>query len=569
MKLTARGIVPVIAVLVALATAVTLSLSLGTIRTRAFFERTIRRIEILDRRGEYDESFQGELREAARYARSTSDWRQILQLAWKLPAPERWVTVEDLSTLAATGLPHDARWKTIGAYASVRRGSYQRAISTVSDISPSGETVQSLRMLAALSPRERSEARTMVESLLATDSGTFTATVGGALLNPDAQSLHEGWEATGIRGFALNSALYAAAEGNRELARRNVGLFRDSPRGDSALLYLAAWLEETDWFFRMVRALPARDGVAPDVMLLQAEGHLYHAQWDEARRIYRELQNLEPHLSPIPFHNDAVLAIRADDGTVVMDTLKRGENYHSGDRPLRFALAGELVRQGRPDEAQLRLEAILNQTPDDHDAWLLQRLIQARYDSARGAPPERLEGDLWTYLNRHPDAHRVAAHLARIFLVRGDETGLEELRRRYPPDTSFWSSVVHMSTVHARHDPGAAERLVEQQFSGDLPGANTLPRDWTRHYNRSLFALRHLPLSAVEHALGDFRQWLYQESLVSPAIRKTAETHLLVLEAEYARLQGDIRNAVALVSRAIELSPDRESLYSYRARLAP
>lgn len=557
----ARWVLPAIAILLTAATVVILTLSIGTIRSRSFFDRTIRRIETLDRRGEYTREFSDELREAARHARSRADWRRILQLAWQQPEPMRWDTVRELAFLASGALPDDARWKSIGAFAALRSGAGDSALEMLQGVRPAGDTIQYLRVLASITRDDPAATRDRMRNLIETDPGETAEVLARAFVEPRSETLLRAWEISQIESFALNSALHAAAEGKREEARSLAAILQDRAIAGRASLYLAAWLQDTDWLFRQLRRLPPRDGVAPDVLLLQADGHIGHEQWDQARRIYRELQSLEPGLSPVIFLNDAVLAALLE-GESALPILERGEEHHREDIRMQFVLAGALLRAGREQEAKIRLEELVTYRPRNHAAWLLLRLIHARADAARGAPPERLESDLWVYLNDHPEAHEIAAFLARLLLLRGDSAGTAELRRRYAPEEAPWAATVHAANAIQRGMPERADQLLADNLLQESP-------HWTMYYNHALTALQFNSLPEGARRIEAFRTWWNRTFFFSDERRRRSGTYLYLLEAELARLQGNEVEALAIVDRAIALSPDQESLYSFRARIAP
>ncbi len=557
-----RWFFPAAALLFTIFTAIILTLSIGTIRTRAFFDRTVRRIEILDRRGEYDDDYHRELRDAARYARSTSDWRKLLQLAWKSHEPERWSTLQELAEIAVGALPRDARWRIIGAYAAVRRGDRDSARDLIIPIEPAGETVQHLHILAALEPgRPDRSLERLREYRDAYEELDTVRSVAEALDNPSREALTAAWDTTGVSAFGINSALHAAVDDDREETRQMLELLWTEGHEETALLYLAAWLRDTDRLFRYLRRLSPQRAVEPEILLLQADAYLVQAQWREARAIYRELQELHPEYSAIPFVNDAVLSVRHGGGDP-LKILLRGDTRHPRNRDLQLFLAQQLVLADRQEEAISRLEKFLEIYPREHSVWLMNRLLRARRETAAGAPPERLEGDFWTYLNQHDDAHSVAAFLGRLLLIRGNTESLAELRRRYPPETGAWAATLHLIAAVGSHRIADAEELLPlTREESELP--------WTGWYNRALFALQYLPMPEAGAAVSAFRTWWERDALLPPEIDDRVRTELLLLEAEYARLREDHSRARELLDRAISISPERERLYSYRTLLAP
>jgi tetratricopeptide (TPR) repeat protein len=571
-----RWFLAVPAVIVALATVFIISLSLSSIRTSGLFQRALRRIEILDRRGDYGGEFQQELRSAAEHARNRDDWMKLLRSAWRLPGPDRWRTVYDLAATAAGATPSDASWRIIGSYAALRAGDPETARTMVlpvetADLS-TGETVEFLYLLAAMETGLLETNGSVPHEMPDTGTGIVEAVLQ-AMDRPDQETLWRAWEKTGVTAFALNSALYAARTGNSNAARRGFDAVADryeipgADGGRQASLYLATWLGEGDRVFRQLRQFPdTREAVSREMLLLQADINMRQSQLEEARRIYRELQEVHPESSPLPFFNDAILTERIGDGDPD-SILDEGLGYHPDSEKLLFLHAAGLIRRSRREEALTVLGSILasgESLPRRHDYWLLTRVVRARIDFGRGVPPERLESDLWTYLNRNPDAHQVATFLARLSSLRRDQSALDQLASRYTPQDGPWAATLHLMDRVERNSLTEAEEMLPL-----LVDREDDTRQWTGRYNRALFALRFLPLSETEAEIEAFRAWLERSAVLPPEADHRAQISLLLLEAELARIRGNNSRAVMMIDRAIDLNPDNESLYSYRTLLAP
>ncbi|SIP99018.1 hypothetical protein SAMN05920897_102115 [Alkalispirochaeta americana] len=598
------------ALLLALGSTLVITRSLTNLRRTRAFDQALTRAERLDRDGRHDETYQEVLREAARFARSSRDWHKLFRLAWRQPEAERWRTLDDLAAAAVSSFPRDLIWRKIGSYAAVRRGDYQGAREYLRIQGPLGEELQILQILSVLDPDRPDRSRAALLEL-ADDhpEAPLIRSVTGALDDPAPSSLWKAWEATGVAAFARNSALAAAAAGDLSRARRGAVAFREfarSPQGTvpvdhRAAIFLSAWLGDDTWLFRELRALPPREAVLPGMLLIQADAHARQGQIEKALALYRELQTVEPAFSPIPFLNEAIILARQ--GRSRPDAvLERGSAYHGENPDYRFLWASLLAGRGewlRAGELLATLdEQKLRENPP---LWLLSHLARYRLteyhhadsagrstDGKRSlslAPPERREKELWSYLSWRPEALEVAGVLARHLLLRGDASGLAELRRRYEPHRASWAAALHLIEFGDQGDlararavvpylfPEVGDRVVQAgETDGSAGGGMTAGRDsvsvWAAHWNESLFALRHSSLEEAREAIQRFRRW-FDDASIPPAVRGAIEARILLLQAEQARLEDRPRDARRLTDRAISLTPDEESLYSYRALLAP
>lgn len=558
-------VLPTVAAIVTITTVGLLAVAIGTIRTQSLYDRVLRRIELLDRRNDYGEEYQDELENAARYARSVEDWKRILRLAWRRPQPERWRTTYELARTAVSSTRGNSELRLIGGYAAIRLGDNAGADEMVQTIANADDTTQYLRLLARIEPGSPEQSRTAIIDLDQTGPPMpLVQVVAEALYNPDADSLWNAWETTGITSFALNSALHAAVSNDRDRVARAVEFLRRATGSEETGVYLAIWLQDIDWFFNQVRRLSPQNAVAPEVLLLQADAHALQRQWDEAHRIYRELQETHPRISALPFINDAILTRRFDDAESPFEILRRGERFHENDRSLQLTLATFDIQSNDHEGALRRLDRMLELLPTDHTAWLLRRILLARTESDTGVSAERLESDLWLYLNRYPDAVIVASFLARILRIRGDTAGLEELRRRYPPNSAPWAAIIHLIEATETNRMLRAEEMLSLQFPDE--GRDF---EWIGYYNSALFALQYLPLAEAARAISRYRTWWERDAFLPDRIYDRAGTELLLLEAELARLREDTATALRHIDRAIAITPSRESLYSYRTLIAP
>ncbi|MFW5695356.1 MAG: hypothetical protein ACOCYB_09305, partial [Alkalispirochaeta sp.] len=323
-----------------------------------------------------------------------------------------------------------------------------------------------------------------------------------------------------------------------------------------APLYLAVWLRDIDWLFEQLRSLSGTRAVDPEVLLIQAEGLVHQGRLERARRFYRELQQVAPQYDEIAFLNDAAITHQIGDGAP-QQILREGLRVHNDSADLRSELAGVLIaRNERLAAAQVLGPSMVVHSGSDrrHRDWLLTRAVLGPR-----RPLSRLESDLWFYLNTHPEADLVAQYLARFLARRGDTPGMDRLRDRYDPARSEWATTLHIEHARRREDHARAESLLDYY-----------PDDsWTAHYNRIVFALRHLPLSDASDAIDRFERWLEHGTELTPSAYAEAELRGLLARTEYLRLTGDAEGAHAALDQAMRLAPDDLNLSSYERLIAP
>jgi tetratricopeptide (TPR) repeat protein len=545
------------ALILSATTLVLIGVSIESIRDSVQFGRVMRRIERGDTATET-------LLEAARFARSLQDWQTVMRTAWNLDAPRRWEAVFALASPAMDRFPHDDRWRYAGALAALRRGdrSAARGLLPIEQNAPADDLKQYLRLLADIEPdnEENSRQRLRAYRDIAPEYTVLRA-VAAAEIDPTISALRAAWERTSVGAYGVNAALEAAAIGNREITEELVNLVRGadstpSAEHESAPLYLALWLRDVDWLFEQLRALSGSRAVEPDILLVHADGMIQQGQLREARRFYRELQQVAPDHHAISYLNDAAITYRLGDGDPET-ILRAGLRAHRDSAELRAELAGVLIaREERVAAAQILGPSLVVPSAGEprHRDWLLTRAVLGPR-----RPLSRLESDLWQYLNRHPEAEVVAQYLARFLVTRGDEVGADRLRGRYAPDHSEWTTTLHLWRAAERQQLARAEELV-----GLLPDDS-----WTAHFNRTLFTLRHLPLTDVSEAIGRYEEWLDRGPELLPEEHARAELYALLLRVEYERLAGRTESALEQLQRALPLAPETLDLSSYRRLVAP
>lgn len=545
--MTNRRTIYLLLVGIVLAVVVTLiiSFSISAIRDTMWFNRILTRIE---RDGASDEY----LAEAQRYARDRDDWFAILRIAWNLPEERRWRNVAEISNAAAENFSRDGTWRFFAAYASLSDGRFERAQEHLDKIDTHSELSQKVRVLTVLDPNAPEE---HVQRLSAfaqrPEEERILTAIGRAFSLRNARAFTDAGEATSVPEFFLTGALVAAEAGDREAAVSIVDrIKKDEVTGNPlTVLYLARWLEDSDWFFNVAATVGGQRATRGDVRLMQAEFLADQRQYAQADRLYQEIIREVPTLSEVPFINRTVI-IRKEDSGSVDDIFRLGLEHHPDSVRLRIAYASYLLVEHRRIEAATVLIPIGTLAPGKdvttQKRWLLTRVVLGPT-----APVERLETDLWSYINQEPDAHLVAGFLARFLLYRDDQRGLAILRERYDPQDATWSAAIH----------GIHGATVENY--GDALNWFSIDPSFLGRYNVALFLLRHGTLNEAELAI-ERAQMLAEQSDDTESIVDT-----ILLSAELARLRENHDESMALIRRARLLSPYDDEVYVYEALLAP
>jgi len=545
------------ALVVSVATIVTIAISVDAIRDSVQFSRVLRRIE----RGETATST---LLEAAEFARTIREWQTLMRIGWDLDTPQRWEAVFALARPAMNRFPDDPRWTYAAALAALRRGdrTTARELLPVTPRNSPTELQQFLRVLADLDLAERDDSRARITAYtdLSEEYAVLRA-IGAAESSPSLVNYRNAWDRTRVGAYGVNAALEGAATGDREGVDELVTHIRDEDaippaEQETAPLYLAVWLQDIDWLFEQLRSLSGTRAVHPEVLLIHGEGLLQQGRREQARLFYRELQQVAPEYDHIAFLNDAAITYQLGDGNP-RQILRAGLRVHEDSALLRSELAGLLIAENEQLAAahvlapSLMVDASGEQR---HRDWLLARAVLGPR-----RPLARLESDLWRYLNDHADADVVGRYLARFLARRGDEDGMDRLRSRYEPQASEWSTTLHLLRAREDGNYSQAETLVD-----------LYPDDsWTARYNRVLFTMFHLPLPEVADALVAFEEWLERGPQLSRSEYSHAQLAALLARTEYYRLTGDRDVARETLDRAIRLAPANVNLSAYERLIAP
>jgi tetratricopeptide (TPR) repeat protein len=532
-----------IGLLVAGSSLLFVTFSIGHIRSGVLFQRVLDRIE---RDGPTDDH----LTDAAEYARRPGDWRMLLRIAWTLEEGRRWVNVGELADLAAERFPRDDSWKLLSVYGKIRTGRFTESQDVLNTMDSTSELFQMVQVLTLLNPSERNDWEDNLSALSdQPENQQILRSIGIALRSGSSDDLYDAGLKTKVPAFLVNSGIAAAGSGDRGRAERAVRSLKEegmpvSIAAGTASVHLAAWLGDSEWFFTLLSALGGRRSVEPDVMTMQGDFLREQNQFREAAGVYEELRRLYPRFSAVPFINGAILQ-HQESGADAETLFRRGLDYHPGDHRLRMEYAIYLVSRNRRIDTVRTLLPVSVSGVQDGRQWLLIRAVLGPRN-----PVERLEADAWAYLNDHPDDEAVATFLANMFLIRRNRSGLEDLRRRYPPETADWAKTLHAIAAAERGEYARAEEL----FSGTT-GIDGL-------YNGALFLLRHGSLTEARNVIEEGRR--RAEETDDPVRR--SRFHLFL--AEYFRLTGNMNQAEEHAETALRLNPDSDTLYIYRAILA-
>lgn len=543
-------------VILAIGVTIIISVSIGAIRDSVWFGRIVDRIE---GEGVSEER----LGEALRYARSQTDWRTLLRIAWQMPDSQRWRNVAKIAGVAGDRFRRDGSWRLYSAYALVRDGRFEEGRDVLDRLDSPSRLSQEIYLLTALDPNSPDRESERLSAFAdRPDNEMLLQSIGDAFRNTTHLTLERAGEVSNVPEFYVAAALTAAEMGDREAARRITGTLRLDEDGEMRtrsrrLLYLARWLEDSEWFFRIAQSLGGREATRGDVRLMQAGLLVGQRQFERAERLYEEVSEELPLLSPVPFINRAAIKrltseFPEDAATEaeIAAIFEEGLSTHPQDRDVRLEYAVYLTSLGR------RLDAISvlvpigpiqeSVDPTTQRRWLLTRAILGPR-----VPIERLEADLWAYLNSEPDAHVVAAFLAQFFLLRNDERGLSSLRDRYDPSDAAWAATIHGIEAVDRGDYD--QGLAYFQRDSSVYGL----------YNQTLFYIRHGTIAEADAAVQRFTARVDREE--DERWRVTA----LLVQAELSRMKGNTDEARAFVERAKELNPYNDTVYIYEALLAP
>ncbi len=539
-----------LSLVIGVATALVLVVSVAGIRDRLGFDRVFRRIDQMIRTERYDAEYTRAITEAADFARTRRQFSDLARLAWRLDTDDRWSLLIAVSARAQDRLRRHDDFRRIEAYSLVRLGQRSRGVELVED----DRDRMSLRIaMLGLIDREQAEdsRQRLVSRGLSEDAPALFSTVSRAFVDDSAEAAWEAWEATQASAFAVNSALYAAAANDRDSTLRATDPLRALGDSDEPLqtLYLAAWLDDDEWLFRQLRSLEARQVVETEVFLIQADGHLRQGQLREARAIYREIAATDPGADVIPFINDAVITERFDDG-LVDPIYERAINAHPDSSRLRLAWGSRLLRTGRRLDAALAI-APLTSDQTDEETWILVRAILGRR-----RPVDRLVADLWNYLNEYPDSHSVAAFLANLLYVREDWESIYVLLARYPPTAAPWARVLHALRADREGNFVVADELLAEARALEVL------------YNRAVFSLRRHDREIVRASIDDYASMVQRDVAAGSPPRPLPDVSVLLLEAEAAYQDNQFGQALTYLERAVALGYPPRRVERYRALLA-
>ncbi len=541
-----------ISLIFSIATFALIFLSLGDLQSRFAYRSSLERLDLLETQGDFGNAYQRELREAARHARRGREWSNLFHRVWNLPESSRWNLMVELGEPAVRTNPRDDRWRLIQAYGALRLGDRDRAYTILAPIDSESSLVERLRLLTAIHAAHPVQSEQRLEQLIANyPSSTMFPAVRDAIQVGDGAAQLNAWRETRAGVFLINAALHMASQRDRAGLRELQVPVERLPGADTARVYLAAWLPNDEWLERQLRLLGRDELFSPSVQLARAAALERTGRVSEAMDTLREIRSTAPESSVIPFVNETVYRI-SQELPEPFTPLEEALTYHEDSAILRQFRAVYALRRGETEVALQLLEGP-DEEETNHHPWLLRRIMEFRSAPISGGTLERLQSDLWRYLNRNPDAEVVGAFLARLLAQRGDRAGLEELQRRYSHWDTPW-----MRAAALVLDPRVSE-------NGELPEVIRSGTQWTDHYNRALFALRHQLEHQMEQEIAALRRYHERQRDGTPERRDRREADVLVLEAEMFRIRGDHTSARRRIDQAIRRDPGREGLYSFRA----
>lgn len=544
-----NGLVVASVLLIAGVSAFVVVRGVGGVRAQSYLVRTIQPLELMDI-SDADDAFVAQLEEAAAYARRRPEWVRLLRLAWQLNMEYRYPVVERIAARAVRMFPRDELFSATAAYAAVQNGAPDRGEQYLSHEPPVGETAFLVRVLTStdLEPLEN----------LPESAGAAFALVQ-MVRRGNADAYARAFEATGAHAAALDGALVALGEGDRAGASSLAASMRPQTETERVGgLFVYRYLDLDERFDALLRSLQPETAVDPRVLLLQADRWVASEQWARARAVYEEMIAVHPTYSAIPFVNLSYDSFHRGNIEAAVAIADRGVRMHSADvgALLNAGLLGLPLPSGTAliSDAEAANQGSQIIYARDRDLQHEVRLLYHLNAPDRGNIA-RFEADLWTYVNRYPDAERVAAFLARHLYRRGDRSGLHVLLQR-ASDQAGWAFTVRAVDAVREGRLEQAEQLFAQALEHN--------GGWRDHYNAILFALKHLPPGIAEQRLRAAQR--YAERV---ALSTEARVAFLLLEAEIARLRdqpGAVRQAVA---RALTIDPQSVSLRAYAALIAP
>ena len=546
-----------VALVVATLSTTLLVVGIGRLRSARLYRDALEEIARLESR---PDAFAAAIDAAIDHARTRSEFRQLLRLAWRLEDRLRWPLVSDIAAGAIEKRRGESEFHLALVYASAETGAIEVARDRLSEATD-GDRTSRLRVFVELSDRDRSG---VVARLAAIDDEFARLTADALAADATRTTLVRFFARSAVPGAALTAAMRAAVEDDRrgavELLDRYLHV-QAVARSDELplLLRLAAWSDNAERVDTAVARAAGRSGVHDTAALIRADRALRDGRLSEAEALLGAVTTRNASIEVVVGLNRAVLARETGRDEQELQQLLALDRAVPVDTRVAHHLAAAYVRRGQVESAErviaraadvTGIPELASLTSEIERVWLFHRSLLAPRVAI-----ERIESDAWRFLNRYPRADHVAAFLARLLAERRDHTGLRELVGRYPQSPATWALLGRAWLAVQDDDPARALAAVQ------TPSADRL--DPLLLQARSALALRYLPLTQAERSVAEFQRYAERRGIEDRHMR-AALMHVVQL----AVLQGEREHAERVMARALQLYPDDQGVYRYAGFVA-
>jgi tetratricopeptide (TPR) repeat protein len=306
----------------------------------------------------------------------------------------------------------------------------------------------------------------------------------------------------------LDAALLWMAEGDTDNAFTLVSRYLEDPLFREPTIYIAydAGNEQAALNLLQREREGGRSADRADLYILEADLNMLLGDPTEATRLYREVIDLYPQYSWVPYLNLAIL-------TQQRGYLDSAFTYFPEVGSVVMSYARSLVEFKNHERAAEILENYLEEHQDDYQAQLLLLDVQNR-----AASPAVYQAALWKLYNNHPHSRLLCEHLFLYLLEFNDFSAAEAVLRHYQLATAKmqepWFLDLRAILSTARRDDEEAVRLLRERL--------ILADSWQARYNLGLLLGKaHQPRQAItqfieaENQLDTDRRQYYQSRIRS------------------------------------------------------
>ena len=551
------GALVTVALVVATLSTMLLVVGIGRLRSARLYRDALQEIARLESN---PDAFAAAIDSAVDHARTRSEFRQLLQLAWRLEDRLRWPLVSDIAAGAIEKRRNEPEFRLALVYASAETGAIEVARDRLPELTDRDQAGR-LRVFVELSDRDRSG---VVARLATFDDGFARLTADALAVDATRATLTRFFARSAVPGAALTAAMRAAVEDDRRAAVELLDRYlqvQAVARTDELplLLRLAAWSDNAERVDAAVERAAGRSGVNDTAALIRADRALRDGRLSEAEALLGMVTTRNASIEVVVGLNRAVLARETGRGEQELPQLLALDRAASADTRVAHYLAAAYVRRGEIESAErviaratdvTVIPEVASLTSEIERVWLFHRSLLAPRVAV-----ERIESDAWRFLNRYPQADHVATFLARLLAERRDHTGLRELVSRYLESPATWAVLARAWLAVQDDDPARALEAVQ------APSADHLDPLLLRA--RSALALRYLPLVQAERSVTELRSYAERRGIEDRHMR-AALMHVVQL----AVFQGEREHAERVMERALQLYPDDQSMYRYAGFVA-